>query len=117
VPRAVHRSASVSGMVVRLLPLQHYINRQVGEELPQHSLPSHGCAVKIFNHSRSFLYCISKQEFCHLRSASSLKSVNTEMARVQSTVRVSHEGDEAEATEATLISVAIGSCCARGGYC
>jgi hypothetical protein len=51
--RTIHRSTSVGGMAVRLLPLQHYINRQVGEELPQHSLPLHYCAVKNFNHSRS----------------------------------------------------------------
>jgi hypothetical protein len=31
--RTVHRSASVDDLVVRLLPLQHYISRQVGEEL------------------------------------------------------------------------------------
>jgi hypothetical protein len=42
----VHRSASVGGVAVRLLPLQHYINRQVGEEVPHHSLPLHCCAVK-----------------------------------------------------------------------
>jgi hypothetical protein len=53
--RAVHHSASVSGMAVQLLPLQHYINRRVGEELSRHSLLSHHCVVKIFNHSRSFL--------------------------------------------------------------
>jgi hypothetical protein len=33
-----------------------------------------------------------------------LKSANTEMARVRSTARVSHEGDEAEATEIAPIS-------------
>jgi hypothetical protein len=46
--RTVHRSASVDGLAVCLLPLQHYISRQVGEELPQHSLPSHYCAIKKF---------------------------------------------------------------------
>jgi hypothetical protein len=100
----VHRSASASGMAVRLLPLQHYINRWVGEELPHHSLPSHCCAVKKFNHSRSFLYCIFEQTLRHLRLASFQKSVNIEMARVQSTARVSREGDEAEVTETTPIS-------------
>jgi hypothetical protein len=49
--RTVHRSASVGGVAVRLLPLQHYINRQVGEELPHHSLTLHCCAVKNFNQS------------------------------------------------------------------
>jgi hypothetical protein len=85
-------------------PLQHYINRRVGEELPQHSLPSHCCDVKKFNHSRSFLHCIFEQTLRHLRSASSQKSVNTEMARVRSTARVSRERDEAEAAKTTPIS-------------
>jgi hypothetical protein len=49
--RTVHFSASVGGVAAHLLPLQHYIKRQVGEELPQHSLALHYCAVKIFNHS------------------------------------------------------------------
>jgi hypothetical protein len=49
--RAVHCSVSVGGLAVRLLPLQHYISRQVGEELQQHSLPLHCCAVKNFNKS------------------------------------------------------------------
>jgi hypothetical protein len=39
-----------------------------------------------------------------LRSASSKKSVNIELARVRSTARVSREGDEAEAAETTPIS-------------
>jgi hypothetical protein len=55
--RSVHHSVSVDGLAVRLLPLRHYISRQVGEELPHHSLPSHCCAVKIFNQSRCFLDC------------------------------------------------------------
>jgi hypothetical protein len=33
--------------------LQHYINRQVGVKLPQHSLLLHCFATKNFNHSRS----------------------------------------------------------------
>jgi hypothetical protein len=49
--RPVHRSVSVDGLAVRLLPLQHYISRQVGEELPQHSLSLQCCAVKNFNQS------------------------------------------------------------------
>jgi hypothetical protein len=84
-------------------PLQHYINRRVGEELPRHSLPLHCCAVKKFNHSRSFLHCAFERTLHHLRLASS-KSENVEMARVRSTPRVSHEGDEAEVTETAPIS-------------
>jgi hypothetical protein len=85
-------------------PLQHYINRRVGEELPQHSLPSHCCAVKKFNHSRSFLHCVFEQTLWHLRSTSSQKSENIEMARVRSTARLSREGDEVEAAETAPIS-------------
>jgi hypothetical protein len=55
--RSNHRSVSVDSLAVRLLPLQHYISRQVGEELPQHSLSLHCCDVKIFNQNRSFLDC------------------------------------------------------------
>jgi hypothetical protein len=55
--RTVHRSVNVGGLAVRLLPLQHYIRRHVGEELPQHLLLLHCCAVKIFNQSRSFPDC------------------------------------------------------------
>jgi hypothetical protein len=55
--RRVHRSASLGGVAVCLLPLQHYINRQVGEELPQHSLPSHCCAVKILTKAEAFPDC------------------------------------------------------------
>jgi hypothetical protein len=39
-----------------------------------------------------------------LRSASSQKSVNIEMARVRSTARVSLEGDEAKVTKTAPIS-------------
>jgi hypothetical protein len=67
-------------------------------------LPSHCCVVKKFNHSQSFLDCIFKQTLCHLRLASFQKSVNTEMARVRSTARLSREGDEAEVTKTTPIS-------------
>jgi hypothetical protein len=35
--------------------LRHYINRQVGVKLPQHSLLLHCFAAKIFNHSRSLI--------------------------------------------------------------
>jgi hypothetical protein len=45
----VHRSASIHALAVRLLLLQGYINRQVGEKLPQHSLLLHRCAVENFN--------------------------------------------------------------------
>jgi hypothetical protein len=52
-------------------PLQHYINRRVGEELPQHSLPLHCCSVKKFNHSRSFLHCAFKRTLHRLWLTSS----------------------------------------------
>jgi hypothetical protein len=41
--------------------LQHYINRRIGVELPQHSLPLHCYAVKKFNHSRSFFTALSSE--------------------------------------------------------
>jgi hypothetical protein len=82
-------------------PLQHYINRRVGEELPQHSLSLHYCAVKKFNRSRSFLHCAFEQTIHHLRLASSNGKT---IARVRSTARVSHEGDETEAAETVPIS-------------
>jgi hypothetical protein len=53
--RPVHRSVSVDGLAIRLLPLQRYISKRVGEELPQHSLPLHYYGVENFNQSRSFL--------------------------------------------------------------
>src|SRR5688572_28635325 len=43
--------------------LQHYINRQVGVKLPQHSLLLHCFATKIFNHSRSLTFTF-KRSFC-----------------------------------------------------
>jgi hypothetical protein len=52
-------------------PLQHYINRRVDEELAQHSLSLHCCAVKKINHSRSFLHCAFKRTLHHLRLTSS----------------------------------------------
>jgi hypothetical protein len=55
--RAVHCPANVGVLAVRLLPQQHYISRKVGEELPQHSLSLHCCAVKNFNQSQSFPVC------------------------------------------------------------
>jgi hypothetical protein len=67
--RTVHRSASVGGLAVRLLPLQHYIRRQVCEKLPQHSLSLHSCAVKKFNQSRSFPIALSKHALHHSKSA------------------------------------------------
>jgi hypothetical protein len=84
-------------------PLQHYINRRVGKELPQHSLPLHCRAAKKFNHSRSFLNCIFAQTLHHLRLALS-KSENIEIARVRSTARVSREGDEAKVIETAPIT-------------
>jgi hypothetical protein len=82
-------------------PLQHYINRRVGEELPHHSLPLHCCAIKKFDHSQSFLHCALVQMLHRLRLASSKGEI--EMARVRSTARVSREGDEVDTTETTPI--------------
>jgi hypothetical protein len=84
-------------------PLQHYINRRVGEELPHHSLSLHYCAVKKIDHSLSFQYCALEQTLHRLRLTSS-KGETIEMARVRSTARVCCEGDETEATETTPIS-------------
>jgi hypothetical protein len=84
-------------------PLQRYINRRVGKELPHHSLPLHCCAVKKFDHSRSFQYCALEQTLHRLRLTSS-KGETIEMARVRSTARLSREGDETEATETAPIS-------------
>jgi hypothetical protein len=67
-------------------------------------LPLRCCAIKKINHSQSFLHCIFEQTLRNLRSASSQKSINTEMARVRSTARVSREGDKAEAAETAPIS-------------
>jgi hypothetical protein len=53
---SVHRSASMHVLAVRLLLLQGYINRQVGEKLPQHSLLLRCCAVENFHRSQSSLY-------------------------------------------------------------
>jgi hypothetical protein len=66
-------------------------------------LPLHCCAVKKFDHSRSFLHCVLEQTFHHLRLASSNGEI-IEMARVRSTARVSHEGEETEAVETAPIS-------------
>jgi hypothetical protein len=40
--------------------LQHYINRQVGVKLPQHSLLLHCFAAKNFNHSRSLTFAFKR---------------------------------------------------------
>jgi hypothetical protein len=73
----VHCSVSVDGLAVRLLPLQHYISRQVGEELPQHSLPSHCYAVKNFNQSRSFLDCAFQARSSSFEVSFILRNRNT----------------------------------------
>jgi hypothetical protein len=67
----VQRSANIHALVVRLLLLQSYINRHVGEKLPQHSLLLRHCAVENFNRSRSSLHCALKKALSHLRSTSS----------------------------------------------
>jgi hypothetical protein len=63
----------------------------------------HYCAVKKFDHSRSFLHCALEQTLHRLRLASSNGEI-IEMARVRSTARVSREGDETEAAETAPIS-------------
>jgi hypothetical protein len=63
----------------------------------------HYCAVKKFDHSRSFLHCALEQTLHRLRLASSNGEI-IEMARVRSTARVSREGDETEATKTAPIS-------------
>jgi hypothetical protein len=65
-------------------------------------LSLHCCAVKIFDHNRSFLHCALEQTLHRLRLASS-KGEIIEMARVRSTARVSREGDEVDVTETTPI--------------
>src|SRR5690348_3314166 len=98
--------------------LQHYINRRVGVKLPQHSLPLHCYAVEKFNHSRSFFTTFSSEpSLCisFVKRGSFVKTVKKhqlrknhkkihQMARVRSTARVTHEGEEAEATETAPIS-------------
>jgi hypothetical protein len=59
--------------------------------------------LKKIDHSRSFQYCALEQTLHRLRITSS-KVETSEMARVRSTVRVSHEGDEIEAAETAPIS-------------
>jgi hypothetical protein len=66
-------------------------------------LPLHCCAVKKFDHSRSFLHCALEKTLHRLRLPSS-KGEIIEMARVRSTARVSREGDETEAPETASIS-------------
>jgi hypothetical protein len=73
-------------------------------------LPLHCCAVKKFNHSRSFLHCAFEQTLHHLRLASS-NGKTIEMARVRSTARVSREGDETEAAEMAPISEVMKQSC------
>jgi hypothetical protein len=66
-------------------------------------LSLHCCAVKKFDHSRSFLHCTLEQMLHRLRLASSNGEI-IEMARVRSTAIVSCEGDETEAIETSPIS-------------
>jgi hypothetical protein len=40
--------------------LQHYINKQVGVKLPQHSLLLHCFAAENFNHSRSLTFAFKR---------------------------------------------------------
>jgi hypothetical protein len=60
--------------------LQHYINRRVGVELPQHSLPLHCCAVKKFNHSRSFFTALSSEHH-HLELTSSKERASSKLQK------------------------------------
>jgi hypothetical protein len=69
--RPVHRSAGVDGLAVRLLPLQDYISRQVGEEL--HIIHFHRIVVllKFLTKAEAFWIALSKQALRHLNLASS----------------------------------------------
>jgi hypothetical protein len=78
----------------------------------------HCCAVKKFNHSRSFFTALSREDH-HLELTSSRKRASSklqkrnvnfvktakirQMARVRSTARVTREGEETEATETAPI--------------
>jgi hypothetical protein len=77
-------------------------------ELPQHSLPLHCCAIKKFNHSRSFFTALrQKRELrqnCKRHQLHKKPQKIHQMARVRSTARVTHEGEVTEATETAPIS-------------
>jgi hypothetical protein len=71
--RSIHRSASASGMAVHLLPLQHYINRRVGEKLPQ-SIHCYRVVVLLNFLTIVEACCISMQALRHLRSVSAQRT-------------------------------------------
>jgi hypothetical protein len=66
-------------------------------------LPFHYCAVKKFNHSRSFLHCAFEQTLHRLRLASS-NGKNHRNGKSAINCRVSCEGYETKAAETTPIS-------------
>jgi hypothetical protein len=100
--------------------LRHYINRWVGVKLPQHSLLLHCFAAKILTkveacllHPQPKLFTLlklrkkkelrqSKEKFS--TSFKINKKFNHQMARVRSTARITHDGEEAEGAETAPIS-------------
>jgi hypothetical protein len=120
-----HRSASAGGCLsgakdIDDLPshLRHYINRRVGVKLPQHSLLLHCFATKILTKIEACLLHPQPKLFTLLKlrskkklrqdkekfSTSKNKKFNHQMARVRSTARVTHDGEEAEGAETAPIS-------------
>jgi hypothetical protein len=75
--RVVHRLADTSDLVIHL-------PGAVGVELPQHSLPLHCCAVKKFNHSRSFFTALSSKHH-HLELTSSKDRASSKLQKETTT--------------------------------
>jgi hypothetical protein len=90
-------------LAVRLLLLQGYIKRRVGEKFPQHSLLLHRCAAKIFTEAEACCFTLWTN-VPSLQRNFICQRLNTKMARIRSTARVAREGDEAGTTETALIS-------------
>jgi hypothetical protein len=98
--------------------LRHYINRRVGVKLPQHSLLLHCFATKILTKPEACLMHPQPKliTLLKLRSKKKLrqdkeknltsknKKFNHQMARVRSTTRVTHNGEEAKGAETAPIS-------------
>jgi hypothetical protein len=120
-----HRSASAGGCLSDAedlddLPshLRHYISRRVGVKLPQHSLLLYCSAAKILTKTEACLLHPQPKLFTLLKlrskkklrqdkekfSTSKNKKFNHQMARVRSTARVTHDGEEAEGAETAPIS-------------
>jgi hypothetical protein len=83
-------------------------------KLPQHLLLLHCCAAKKFDHRRSLFIAFPIKEslcFSFVTRGSFVKIINFvktqeiqhQMARVRSTARVTHDGEETEATETAPI--------------